>query len=110
MEPVILLHLFILTVILVSIGQLFVMVRYLVWPPLRRITHCPWCWRDAGITGEFPAPWSSTMCPYHAHQIRLQSRRHRVIGKGSSSLSTASAAVLLQVKDRESERYHEIAE
>lgn len=101
MEPVILLHLFILAVLLVSIGQLFVLVRSLLWPRLHRITHCPWCWRDAGIASEFPAPWSSTMCPYHAHQIRLQSRRHHLAREKSAPISSRSADALLLVKEVE---------
>ena len=101
MEPVILLPLFILAVILVSIGQLFVMACYLVWPRLRRIIHCPWCWRDAGITNEYPAPWSSTMCPYHARQIRVQSRRYHRVRQPSATSKTRPAAALLQMKEVE---------
>jgi hypothetical protein len=94
MELVTLLHLFILAVILVSIGQLFVMVRYLVWPRLHRITHCPWCWRDAGIMNGFPAPWSSTMCSYHAQQIRFQSRTRSLTRQRSANVHTKPAAML----------------
>lgn len=101
MEPVTLLHLFILAVILVSMGQLFVMVRYLVWPRLHRITHCPWCWRDAGIMNGFPALWSSTMCPYHAQQIRLQSRMRSLTRQRSANIHTKPAAAMFHVEEVE---------
>src|SRR5258708_40356325 len=65
-----LLQLFIGLVILVSLGQLYLIARYLLWPQIRRVTHCPWCWRDAGIQHDFPAPWSSTICPYHDRELR----------------------------------------
>jgi hypothetical protein len=73
-----LLRLFIWAVILVSIGQLYLIAHYLLWPRIRRITHCPWCWKDAGIGSDFPAPWSSTICPYHDRQVREQSRVRRL--------------------------------
>src|SRR5258708_39173417 len=49
MGNMILLRLFIWLVILVSFGQLYLIGRYLLWPRIHRITHCPWCWKDAGI-------------------------------------------------------------
>ena len=73
-----LLGLYILAVILVTMAQGYLIVRYLLWPRIRRITHCPWCWRDAGIGNEFPAPWSSTICLYHKQQIHLQSSKRRL--------------------------------
>ncbi len=78
MGNMILLQLFILAVIVVSIGQICLIGRYLLWPRVHRITHCPWCWRDAGIANDFPPPWSSTICSYHDHQVRQQSRVRRL--------------------------------
>jgi len=85
-------------VILVSIGQLYLIARYLLWPRLRRITHCPWCWRDAGIEGDFPAPWSSTMCAYHRAQerARRQARARRSTTQLPAAAPTRPAAAALQ--------------
>ncbi len=71
------LAIFIWSVILVSFGQICLLARCLLLPRLRQVTHCPWCWRDAGIAQDFPAPWSSTICPYHNRQIRAQVRARR---------------------------------
>ena len=48
-----LLQLFIGLVILVSIGQLYLIARYLLWPRIYRVTRCPWCWRDAASPRRF---------------------------------------------------------
>ena len=74
------LRLFILAVILVTSSQMYLITRYVLWPRLQRITHCPWCWQQAGIEGEFPAPWSSTICPYHRKSMlaRRQSSKRRL--------------------------------
>jgi hypothetical protein len=90
-----LLQLFIWAVILVSIGQISLIGRYLLWPRIRRITHCPWCWRDAGIAHDFPAPWSSTICSYH----RVQERARRQARQRPSAAPTKPAAVVLQAEE-----------
>src|SRR5258707_660101 len=100
MGNMILLQLFILAVILVSFGQLYLIGRYLLWPRIRRVTHCPWCWRDAGIERDFPAPWSSTICSYHSRQIRAQaSARHHLIRHLPPTPATKPAAVVLQAEE-----------
>jgi hypothetical protein len=78
MEDMTLLRLFILAVILVSTAQLCVITRYLLWPRIRRITHCAWCWQQAGIADEFPICWSSTICHYHSRKMIEQSRTRRL--------------------------------
>ena len=72
-----LLAIFTWLVILVGFGQLYLLARCLLLPRLHQITHCPWCWWDARIAQDFPAPWSSTICPYHNRQIRAQARARR---------------------------------
>ncbi|HEY6407684.1 MAG TPA: hypothetical protein VIY29_09480 [Ktedonobacteraceae bacterium] len=72
------LQLFIWAVILVSTGQVYLIARYLLWPRIYRITHCSWCWRDAGIADDYPAPWSSTICHHHDRQMRAQSAARRL--------------------------------
>lgn len=94
-----LLWLFIWAVILVSIGQLYLIAHYLLWPRIRRITHCPWCWKDAGIDRDFPAPWSSTICPYHDRQIRAQSRARRLTRHLPAAAPTKPAAAVLQAEE-----------
>jgi hypothetical protein len=71
------LAIFTLSAILVGFGPLYLLTRCLLLPRLRQVTHCPWCWQDAGIAQDFPAPWSSTICPYHHRQIRAQARARR---------------------------------
>ena len=93
------LQLFIWLVILVSLGQLYLIARYLLWPRFRRVTHCPWCWKDAGIANDFPAPWSSTICPYHDRQIRAQSRARRLTRHLPSAAPTKPAAAVLQAEE-----------
>lgn len=88
-----LIGLFILAVILVSTAQLCVITRYLLWPRIRRITHCAWCWQQAGIADEFPACWSSTICHYHSRKIVEQSRarqlaRQRVTASTRTAVAT----------------------
>ncbi len=78
MGTMILFQLFIWLTILVSAGQLYLIGRYLLWPCIHRVTHCPWCWKDAGIASDFPPPWSSTICVYHDCQLREQSRIRRL--------------------------------
>ena len=101
-----LLQLFISAVILVSIGQLYLIARYLLWPRLRRVTHCPWCWQDAGIAHDFPAPWSSTICPYHDRQMRtrVRARRRTRYLPAASTTTPAAVALRAQTSDRSSER------
>lgn len=71
------LAIFIWSVIPVSFGLLCLLTRCFLLPRLHQVTHCPWCWRDAGIVQNFPAPWSSTICPYHDQQVRAQARARR---------------------------------
>ncbi len=96
MGNMILLQLFIWAVILVSIGQLYLIARYLLWPRIRRITHCPWCWKDAGIDRDFPAPWSSTICPYHDRQIRAQARARRRLPSPLPAVPTTKPVAVVQ--------------
>lgn len=77
----ILLRIFIWLTILVSFGQLYLIGRYLLRLHIHRVTHCPWCWKDAGIASDFPPPWSSTICVYHARLLREQSRVRRLTGQ-----------------------------
>jgi hypothetical protein len=90
-----LLQLFIWAVILVSIGQVYLLARYLLWPRIRRITHCPWCWKDAGIARDFPAPWSSTICSYH---LALEKAR-RLARQRPSVAATKPTVVVLQTEE-----------
>ena len=96
------LAIFIWSVMFVSLGQLYLIARYILWPRLRRITHCPWCWRDAGIAQDFPAPWSSTICPFHDCQIRALARaRRRTRHLPAASTTKPAAAVLGAVQAEE---------
>jgi hypothetical protein len=71
--------------------------RSLLWPRLQRITHCPWCWQDAGITRDFPAPWSSTICTYHDRRVRAQARaRRRSLQLLTTPTVKTTAAVLAE--------------
>ena len=100
MVSITLLQLFIWSVVLVSIGQLYLIARYLLGPRVHRITHCPWCWQDAGIQRDFPAPWSSTICHYHDRQIRAQSRARRHPARQlPAATPTKPAAVVLQAEE-----------
>ncbi len=90
-----LLQLFIFAVILVSIGQLYLIARSILWPRIRRVTHCPWCWRDAGIAHDFPTPWSSTMCSYH----RARERARRQTRHSPAASTTKPAATMLQAEE-----------
>lgn len=99
MGTMILLQLFIWAVILVSIGQVYLLARYLLWPRIRRITHCPWCWKDAGIARDFPAPWSSTICPYHDRRVRAQARVRRLTRHLPAASTTKPATVILQTEE-----------
>ena len=94
-----LLQLFIGAVVLVSLGQVYLLARYLLWPRVHRITHCPWCWQDAGIGSEYPRPWSSTICPYHDRRVREQSRARRLTRHLPAAAATKPAAVLLQAEE-----------
>jgi hypothetical protein len=87
------------SVILVSLGQLSLIARYILWPRLHRVTHCPWCWRDAGIARDFPAPWSSTICSYHDRRVRAQARARRLARHLPSASTTKPAAVILQAEE-----------
>ena len=100
MVNITLLQLFVLTVMLVSIGQIYLIVRYLLWPRIQRLTHCPWCWKQAGIARDFPAPWTSTICSYHNREIRAQSSRRRLTSHVPAA-PTKSAAVVLQPQAEE---------
>lgn len=99
MGTMILLRLFILAVILVSVGQAYLLVWYLLWPRICRVTHCPWCWQDAGIEGDFPAPWSSTICHYHDRQLRTHYRARRLTRRGPSVPATEPEAVVRQAEE-----------
>ena len=93
------LAIFTLSAILVGLGQLWLLTRYLLLPRLHQVTHCPWCWQDAGIAQDFPAPWSSTICPYHDRQIRAQARarRQRLHPSANSGLHLTSARPVEEV-------------
>ncbi len=98
------LAIFIWCAIGVSIGQLSHMVRYILWPRFSRITHCPWCWQDAGIMRDFPAPWSSTICAYHHHLVCAQAKAHRLtrqMSTASTASTTKPAAVIRQTQAEE---------
>ena len=94
-----LLRLLIGAVMLVSLGQLYLIGRYLLWPRVHRVTHCPWCWRDAGIGSEYPRPWSSTICPYHDRRVREQSRAHRLTRHLPATPVTQPTVVVLQAEE-----------
>jgi hypothetical protein len=99
MVSITLLQLFIWTVILVGVGQLYRIARYLLWPRIYHVTHCPWCWRDAGIKHDFPAPWTSTICTYHDRQLRAQSRARCLSRHLPAAPATKPAAVALQAEE-----------
>ena len=94
-----LLQLFIWSVVLVSLGQIYLIARYLLWPRIQHITHCPWCWQDAGIGSEYPRPWSSTICPYHDRRVREQSRAHRLTRHLPATPATQPTVVVLQAEE-----------
>jgi hypothetical protein len=97
MVTMLLLRLFIGAAVL---GQLYLIIRYLLWPRIQRIRHCPWCWREAGIECDFPAPWSSTICTYHDRQLRAQSRaRRRLARQLPATTPTKPAAPRLQAEE-----------
>ena len=85
-------------VVFVSAGQLSLIARYLLWPRLSRITHCPWCWKDAGIADRFPEPWTSTICPYHDRLMRAQSAARR-LARGQAVALTKPALPVLQAEE-----------
>ncbi len=93
------LQLYIWSVILFCIGQLYLITRYLLWPRIQRIMHCPWCWKQAGIANEFPPPWSSTICSYHDRQMREQLRAHRLARHLPAAPATKPPVVVLQAKE-----------
>ena len=99
MGTMMLLQLFIWSVVLVTLGQLYLLGRYLLWPRIRCIIRCPWCWKEAGIGSEFPHPWSSTICPYHDRQLRAQSRARRLTRHLPAAAPTKPAAVVLQAEE-----------
>ena len=92
---------YILAVILVTTAQFYLIARYVLWPRLQRITHCPWCWRDARIENEFPAPWTSTICSYHKQQIRAQSSRRRLTRPTPAAAPTKPAIEVPQPQAEE---------
>lgn len=96
-----LLRLFVLAVILVTSGQMYLIIRYVLWPRIQRVTHCSWCWQDAGIMHEYPAPWSSTICHYHDHQMRAQSRRRRHTRPAPAAATTKLAVEGVQPQAEE---------
>ena len=93
------LQLFIWIVLFVSAGQVYLIARYLLWPRISRLTHCPWCWKDAGIAAMFPAPWSSTICPYHDRQMRAQSTARREARERAVAATTRPAITVLQAEE-----------
>ncbi len=94
-----LLQLFIGLVILVSIGQIYLIGRYLLWPRICRVTHCPWCWQDAGLERDFPAPWSSTICTYHSRQLLTQSRTRCLTRHLPATPATQPTVVVRQAEE-----------
>jgi len=93
------LQLYIWSVILLSIGQLYLITRYLLWPRIQRIMHCPWCWQQAGIANEFPPPWSSTICPYHDRMMREQLKAHRLARHLPAVPATKPTVVVQQAEE-----------
>src|SRR5712692_5517989 len=87
------LQLFIWAVVLVSTGQVYLIARYLLWPRIYRITHCCWCWQDAGIMHEYPAPWSSTICQHHDRQLRAGSTARRQARERAAAATRKAHAV-----------------
>ncbi len=94
------LQLFIWAVLLVSIGQVYLIARYLLWPRIYRVTHCCWCWKDAGIMHEYPAPWSSTICHHHDRQVRARSTARR-LAREQTAAATRKAPTVLQAEAME---------
>lgn len=92
-----LLRLFVWAVVLASSGQLYLIARYILWPQVHRILHCPWCWRDAGIEQDFPAPWSSALCTYHRRQQRAYLAARRVARQQRSVAPTRPAVAIEEV-------------
>ena len=88
------LQLFIWSVALVSSGQLSLIARYLLWPRIHRITHCPWCWQEVGIGNEYPAPWSSTICAFHDRQLRTQSAARRLARQRAATATRKASTVM----------------
>ena len=97
MVSITLLQIFIWSVVLVSLGQVYLIARYLLWPRICRVTHCPWCWQDAGIQGDFPAPWSSTICTYHSRQLLAQSRTRHLSRQMPAAPATKPVAEEVQI-------------
>lgn len=94
-----LLQLFIFAVLFVSLGQLSLIARSLLWPRIWRIIHCPWCWKDAGIADNFPPPWTSTVCLYHDRQIRAQSAARRLARQRATAADRPAISVLQGVEE-----------
>lgn len=90
-----LLQIFIGWVILTNLGQLYLMARYILWPRLRRILCCPWCWQDCGMMAHFPLRWSSSICGYHEEVIRAQQAHRRSLRRQRWAQTQPEADVLI---------------
>jgi len=88
-----LLALFIWAVVGVSCLQAAWFAWYLLRPRVRRITHCPWCWKQAGIEDEFPAPWTSMLCTYHLREQRARLSARRQVREHRAATTTRPTAV-----------------
>lgn len=77
-----------LAVILVSIGQLYIIIQYILWPHAQRITHCPWCWKALRLTRHYPRQWSSTICAHHERQILAQAAARRLARQNRCNVLT----------------------
>jgi hypothetical protein len=84
---------FVWAVIVVSSAQGLWFAWYLLWPRITRIMHCPWCWKQAGIEQEFPAPWTSMLCAYHQRQQRAALAACR-LARQRATAPTRPAAVV----------------
>ncbi len=93
------LQLFLWIVVFVSAAQLYLIARYLLWPRIYQLTHCPWCWKDAGIADMFPEPWSSTICPYHDRQMRAKSAARREAREHAVAATRPAIAAVLQAEE-----------
>jgi hypothetical protein len=53
------------------------LLTWYLWPPLRRKSHCAWCWKALHLMQWYPRHWSSTICRHHDQQLRAQSGTRR---------------------------------
>ena len=53
------------------------LLTWYLWPPLRRKSHCAWCWKSLHLMQWYPRCWSSTICLHHDRQLRARSAARR---------------------------------